>query len=200
VCWNLSYRSDRYWTPVRPVGPIQEQVRSIGLIWSLYRLPEPFIGLVRYWIRLVQQTIWPLEFELHRTSPAITGHVRVLTQICQFRKFPSESALSSVGVTIPVWPIWWTGLTDRVWQPHQRFLDSLQKVLHPHSRGLLVPGRFHNLLTASWALPNLSLWDPSLSCNILELGGEICVASTNPKPWATSSTREAFVTLGGEAS
>jgi hypothetical protein len=40
--------------PVRPVlntgqtvGPIQEQVRS------LYRLPEPFTGLVQYWTRLI---------------------------------------------------------------------------------------------------------------------------------------------------
>jgi len=37
-----------------------------------------------------------------RASPAITGHVRVLTQICQFREFPSESALSLLGVTQPV--------------------------------------------------------------------------------------------------
>jgi hypothetical protein len=43
-----------------------------------------------------------VEFELHWISPAITGLVRVLTQICQFREFPSESALSLVGVTTPV--------------------------------------------------------------------------------------------------
>jgi hypothetical protein len=43
--------------PVRPVGPIQEQVRSIRLVRSLYRLPDPFVGHVRYWTRLVRQTI-----------------------------------------------------------------------------------------------------------------------------------------------
>jgi hypothetical protein len=36
------------------VGPIQEQVRSTGLVRSLYQLPEPFIRLVRYWTRLVR--------------------------------------------------------------------------------------------------------------------------------------------------
>jgi hypothetical protein len=43
--------------PVRPVGPIQEQVWSIGLVRSLYRLPEPFAGHAWYWTRLVRQTI-----------------------------------------------------------------------------------------------------------------------------------------------
>jgi hypothetical protein len=32
--------------PVRPVGAIQEQVWFTGLVWSLYRLLEPFTGLV----------------------------------------------------------------------------------------------------------------------------------------------------------
>jgi hypothetical protein len=69
---------------------------------SLYRLPEPFVGHVQYWTILVRQIIWPLEFELHRTSPVITGYVRILTQIYQFKEFPSESALSPVGVTTPI--------------------------------------------------------------------------------------------------
>jgi hypothetical protein len=43
--------------PVKPVGPIQEQVQSTGLVQSLYRLSEPFAGRVRYWTRLVPQTI-----------------------------------------------------------------------------------------------------------------------------------------------
>jgi hypothetical protein len=34
--------------PVIPVGPIQEQVRSTKLVWSLYRLLELFTGLVQY--------------------------------------------------------------------------------------------------------------------------------------------------------
>jgi hypothetical protein len=121
VCWNLSYRSDRYCTLVRPVWPIQEQVRS------LYRLSEPFAGHVWYWTGLVHQTIWPLKFKLHRTSPAITGYVRLLIQIGQFREFPSESALSPVGVTLLVWPVWWIGLTSRVWQPKRLVFQILYK-------------------------------------------------------------------------
>jgi hypothetical protein len=39
--------------PVRPVGPIQEQVWSTGLIRSLYRLPKLFAGYIRYWNKLV---------------------------------------------------------------------------------------------------------------------------------------------------
>jgi hypothetical protein len=31
-----------------------------------------------------------------------TGHVQLLTQICQFREFPLESALSLAGVTLLV--------------------------------------------------------------------------------------------------
>jgi hypothetical protein len=34
--------------PVIPVGPIQEQVRSTKLVWSLYRLPKLFTGLFQY--------------------------------------------------------------------------------------------------------------------------------------------------------
>jgi hypothetical protein len=34
--------------PVRPIGPIQEQVQSIRLVRSLYRLLEPFTRLVQY--------------------------------------------------------------------------------------------------------------------------------------------------------
>jgi hypothetical protein len=113
--------------PVRPVGPIQEQVRSTGLIRSLYRLPEPFAGQAQYWTRLVQQTIWPLEFELHWTSPVITRHVRVLTQICQVREFHLESALSPVGVTILVWPVWWTSLIGWVWQLQRLVFQILYK-------------------------------------------------------------------------
>jgi hypothetical protein len=54
VCRNLSLQSNRYWTPVRPVGHIQEQVRSTGLVRSLYQLSKLFTGLVRYWTRLVR--------------------------------------------------------------------------------------------------------------------------------------------------
>jgi hypothetical protein len=36
---------------------------------------------------------------INRTCPAIIGHVWVLIQICQFKEFPSESALSPVRVT-----------------------------------------------------------------------------------------------------
>jgi hypothetical protein len=39
--------------PIRLVGPIQEQVRSTRLVWSLYQLPELSIELVRYWTGLV---------------------------------------------------------------------------------------------------------------------------------------------------
>jgi hypothetical protein len=93
VCWTLSYRSDRYCTPVRPIEPIPKQVQSTGLVQSLYQVPETFTGHVQSWTRLVRWTIWPLEFKLHRTSPAYTGHVRVLTQnllihSVSFRKWP----------------------------------------------------------------------------------------------------------------
>jgi hypothetical protein len=87
--------------------------------------------------------------------------------------------------------------------PQRLVFQILYKRLSTPSHGELVPDHLHNLLTASWAIPNLSLWDLSLRCKILELGGEIYVVSTNSKPWAlwaASSTHEAFVTLGGKAS
>jgi hypothetical protein len=161
VCWNLSYRSDRYWTPV---GPIREQVRSTELVRSLYRLPESFIGHVRYWTRLVRQTIWSLEFELHRTSPAITGHVRVIIQICQFREFPSENALSPIGMTTPVWPVWWTDLTGLVWQPQRLVFKILYK---RHSTPTLVGGWFLTVFIIFWQPLELS---PISLCEIQALG------------------------------
>jgi hypothetical protein len=90
----MSYLSDRYCTLVRPVEPISKQVWSTGLVQSLYRVPETITKYVQPWTRQVRQTIWQLEFELHQTSLTYNGHVRVLTKICQFREFPSESALS----------------------------------------------------------------------------------------------------------
>jgi hypothetical protein len=97
VCWNLSYRSDRYCTPVRPVGPVSEQVRSTGLVRSLYRIPKTFSGHVRYWTIHIRWTIWLLEFELHQTCPAPL-------RICQA---PNPN-LSSERVFISEWPkpIW----------------------------------------------------------------------------------------------
>jgi hypothetical protein len=154
VCWNLSYRSDRYCTPVRPIWPIQEHVSSTGLVWSLYQLPQPFARHVWYWTRLVRQTIWPLKFELHRTGPAITEHVWLLTQICQFREFPLESALSPVGVTQPVWQVWWTGLTSRVWQPQQIIFQILYK---RHSTPTLGGCWFLTIFITFWQPLELSL-------------------------------------------
>jgi hypothetical protein len=116
-----AHRSDRYCTPVRPIWPIQEQVQSTRLVRSLYRLPEPFAGHVWYWTRLVRQTIWPLKFELHRTSPALTGHVRLLTQICQFRECPKLSWGHPTGLTSMVDRSDRSGLTA----PTANFSDSL---------------------------------------------------------------------------
>jgi hypothetical protein len=53
VCWNLSYWSYRYCTPVRPVGPILEQVWPTELVWFHYRIPETFSGHVQSWTRHV---------------------------------------------------------------------------------------------------------------------------------------------------
>jgi hypothetical protein len=106
VCWNLSYRSDRYCTPIRPVGPVLEQVWCTGLVRSLYRIPETFFGHVQPWTRHVRWTIWPLEFDLHRTCPAIL-------QTCPG---PNQN-MSSKWVFISEWPepIWShpTGLTNK---------------------------------------------------------------------------------------
>jgi hypothetical protein len=71
VYWNLSYWSDRYCTPIRPIGLIIEQVQSTRLVQSLYQILEMFLGHVRPWIKHVRWIIWPLEFELHRTCPAL---------------------------------------------------------------------------------------------------------------------------------
>jgi hypothetical protein len=90
--------------PVKPVGPVPEQVRSTGLVRSLYRILEMFFGHARSWTRYVRWTIWLLEFELHRTCPAIL-------QTCPG---PNPN-LSSKRVFIREWPepIWShpTGLT-----------------------------------------------------------------------------------------
>jgi hypothetical protein len=164
MCWNLSYRSDRYCTPVRPIWTIQEQVWSTGLARSLYQLSEPFAGHVRYWTRLARQTIWPLEFELHRTSPAIIGHVRLLTQICQFREFSSESDLSPVGVTLLVWPVGWTDLTSWVWQPQRLVFQILYK---RHSTPTLGGYWFLTIFITFWQSLELS---PISFCEIQALG------------------------------
>jgi hypothetical protein len=90
VCWNLSYQSDRYITPVRP---IPKQVRSTGLGWSFYRIPEMFFGYVWPWTRHVSGTIWPLESKLHRTCLAL------------LRTCPDpNSNVSSKRVFISEWP------------------------------------------------------------------------------------------------
>jgi hypothetical protein len=125
-----------------------------------YRLLEPFAEHVWYWTRLVRQTIWSLEFELHRTSSAITGHARVLTQICQFREFTSESALSPVGVTTPVWPVWWTDLTGRVWQPQWLVFHILYK---RYSTPTLMGCWFLTVFIIFWQPPEHS---PTSLCEI----------------------------------
>jgi hypothetical protein len=115
---GIAHRSDHFNLSKSKSGPPDlSDPFTTRLVRSLYRLLELFAGHVWSWTRLVRQTIWPLEFELHQTCPTITGYVRLLTQICQFKDFPTESALSPVGVTLSVWPVWWTGLTSRVWQP-----------------------------------------------------------------------------------
>jgi hypothetical protein len=126
---KLSNRSDRYCTPVRSVHPILEQVQFTKLVRPLYRIWKIFTGLVRSWTPLVRWTIWPMEFELHQISPAITRHVWVLTQITQFRGFPSESALSQLGVTQLVWSVWWTRL---IWQPQWQVFQKPIKGTPPH--------------------------------------------------------------------
>jgi hypothetical protein len=109
VCWNLSYRSDWYYTPVIPVRPAPEQIWSTELVRSLYRIPEMFFGHVRPWTRHIQWTIWPLEFELHQTCLAL------------LRTCPGPNPnLSFERVFISEWsePIWshptsLTGMVDR---------------------------------------------------------------------------------------
>jgi hypothetical protein len=105
-----------------------------------------------------------LEFELHRTSAAITGHVRVLAQICQFREFTSESALSPVGVTTPVWPVGWTGLTGWVWQPQRLVFQILYK---RHCTHTLVGDWFLTVFITFWQPLELS---PTFLCEIWALG------------------------------
>jgi hypothetical protein len=94
----------------------------------------------------------------------MSGHVHLPTQICQFREFPSESALSLVGVTLPVWPVWWTGLTGRVWQPHWLVLQILYK---RHSTPTLGGCWFLTVFITMWQPLLLS---PSSLCEIQALG------------------------------
>jgi hypothetical protein len=152
-------------------------------------LSDPFTGFQRHFLDMSDPGPDMSDELYDRWNLISTGlvrpfsrHVRVLTKTCHLSEFSSVSGLSRFGVTLLVWPI---------------------KGTLPLSRGLLVPDHLHNLSTASWALPNLSLWDLSPLWKILELGGEFCVWALEFKPWAlwaASSIRDTFVTLEGEAS
>jgi hypothetical protein len=115
--------------------------------------------------------IWapPDKSGLHQTCPGTNPNLPI--QRVSFRECPE-----------PVWghPTGLTGMVGRyaLIAPMASFLDSYKR----HSP--------------------TSLWDPSLRWKILELGEEFCVWALEFKSWAlwaTSSTCEAFVTLGAEA-
>jgi hypothetical protein len=133
-----------------------------------------------------------------------SGHVWVLTQLCHLREISSMSGLSRFGVFIPVWPVWWTGLTSLLWQLQWLvFSDSYKR----HSTPSLVGCWFLTICILFQQPLELS---PTTLCEIQVLcGGFQCWVERfvcEPfvfKPWAlwdASSIREAFITLGGEAS
>jgi hypothetical protein len=171
VCWNISYWSDWYCTPVRSVIPVPEQVRSTRLVRFLYRISGVFSGHVWSSTRHIRWMIWPLEFEHHRTCPAL------------LRTCPGPNPnLSSERIFISEWsgPIssHSPGLTGLLWQLQWLVFQIPIKNIPPLSRGLLVPNHLHNILIVSWALPNHSLWDLSSLWRIFSLGGEFCAWDT----------------------
>jgi hypothetical protein len=94
VCWDLSYRSNRFCIPVRSVGPIIEQVRSIGLVRFPHRVLERFFGYV--WSRSDMSDEHCDRCNLNSIGLVrpFSEYVRVLTQLCYLRKFSSVSGLS----------------------------------------------------------------------------------------------------------
>jgi hypothetical protein len=98
VCWNLTYRSDRLDLSQSKSGPLDLSgpfTRFQRLFSDLSGLrPDMFGNLFDRWNLNSTGIVRPF-----------SRHARVLNQFCQFREFPSESALSMFGVTLPVWPI-----------------------------------------------------------------------------------------------
>jgi hypothetical protein len=76
------------------------------------------------------ELFWPLEFDFHQTCRTLFQTCSGFNPICQPREISSMSGLSHFGVTLLVWPVWWTSLTGLLWQLQRLvFLDSYKRHL-----------------------------------------------------------------------